>query len=84
MLLEMKGHGGIYKAPIQLSGRVIIGRNSMNESLIIAYDLKHQIESLPDHFKKDTKVDRVETEHDMLSKISIVIHALEAYQRDIK
>lgn len=56
----------------------------MNESLIIAYDLKHQIESLPDHFKKDTKVDRVETEHDMLSKISIVIHALEAYQRDIK
>ena len=56
----------------------------MDESLCIAYDLKHQIESLPDHFKKDTKVDRVETEHDMLSKISIVIHALEAYQRDIK
>jgi len=56
----------------------------MDESLIIAYDLKHQIESLPDQFRRDTRVDRVETEHDMLSKISIVIHALDAHQRDIK
>jgi len=42
----------------------------MDESLCVAYDLKHQIESLPDEFRKNTRVDKVETEHDMLSKIS--------------
>ena len=56
----------------------------MDESLCVAYDLKHQIESLPDGFRKNTRVDKVETEHDMLSKISIVIHALESELQDIK
>jgi hypothetical protein len=56
----------------------------MDESLSIAYDLKHQIENLPDEYRQNTQVDRVETDHDMLSKISIVIHALESHQQDIK
>ena len=56
----------------------------MNDELIIAYDLKHQIECLPEHIKKNVFVDGAETEHDMLARIAIVVHALETHQTDIK
>ena len=56
----------------------------MDESVQIAYDLKHQIECLPEHIKKNVLVDGAETEHDMLARIAIVVHALEAHGKDVK
>ena len=56
----------------------------MDESLCIAYELKHQIENLPDEVKLSKIVDGAETAHDMLSKVAIVVHALEAHEKDIK
>lgn len=56
----------------------------MDESVQIAYDLKHQIECLPEHIKKNVFVDGFETEHDMLARIAIVVHALETHKTDIK
>ena len=56
----------------------------MDESLCIAYELKHQIESLPDDVKRSKIVDGAETAHDMLSEVAIVVHALEAHEKDIK
>ena len=56
----------------------------MDESLCIAYELKHQIESLPDEVKRSKIVDGAETDHDMMSKVAIVVDALEAYGKDIK
>ena len=82
--LVMKERGGIYRELIQLSGLNQIGRNSMDESVQIAYDLKHQIECLPEHIKKNVFVDGAETEHDMLARIGIVVHALETHKTDIK
>jgi|TARA_E500000318_G_scaffold29279_1_gene29247 hypothetical protein len=80
----MKERGGIYRELIQLSGLNRIGRNSMDESIQIAYDLKHQIECLPEHIRRNVFVDGSETEHDMLARIAIVVHALETHQTDIK
>jgi len=56
----------------------------MDESLCIAYELKHQIENLPDEVKRSKIVDGAETAHDMLSKVAIVVHALETHEKDIK
>lgn len=56
----------------------------MDESLCIAYELKHQIENLPDEVKRNKVVDGAETAHDMISKVAIVVHALEAHGKDIK
>ena len=56
----------------------------MDESLCIAYELKHQIENLPDEVKRSKIVDGAETAHDMLSKVAIVVHASEAHEKDIK
>ena len=56
----------------------------MDESLCIAYELKHQIESLPDEVKRSKIEDGAETAHDMKSKVEIVVHAHEAHGKDVK
>jgi|TARA_E500000318_G_scaffold107168_1_gene116102 hypothetical protein len=55
----------------------------MNEELMIAYDLKHQIECLPQEYKNSVLVDRVSTNHTMMERISMIIHVLESHGKDV-
>ena len=55
----------------------------MNEELMIAYDLKHQIECLPQEYKSSSVIDNVTTDHTMLERIAIIIHVLESYGKDV-
>ena len=55
----------------------------MNEELMIAYDLKHQIECLPQEYKSSSVIDNVTTEHTMLERVSIIIHVLESHGKDV-
>ena len=55
----------------------------MNDELIIAYDLKHQIECLPKEYKNSVVVDRVSTDHTMLERIAMIIHVLESHGKDV-
>ena len=52
--------------------------------LMIAYDLKHQIECLPQQYKDSVVVDHANTDHTMLERISTIIQLLEGNQNDIK
>ena len=45
----------------------------MNEALMMAYDLKHQIDLLPSSVKGETKVDGAETELSMQQRIAQII-----------
>lgn len=45
----------------------------MNEMLMMAYDLKHQIDLLPSNIKGETKVDGAETELSMQQRITQII-----------
>ena len=45
----------------------------MNEMLMMAYDLKHQIDLLPSNIKGETKVDGAETELSMQQRIAQII-----------
>ena len=56
---------------------------TMNEELMIAYDLKHQIECLPQEYKSSSVIDNVTTEHTMLERIAMIIHVLESYGKDV-
>ena len=49
----------------------------MNEELMIAYDLKHQIECLPQEYKSSSVIDNVTTEHTMLERIAMMSVNLE-------
>tara|TARA_Y100001937_G_scaffold113337_1_gene161896 strand:- start:336 stop:500 length:165 start_codon:yes stop_codon:yes gene_type:complete len=49
----------------------------MNEVLTIAYDLKHQVECLPDALSHCSKVDKYNTDLTMLERIETIIKALE-------
>ena len=55
----------------------------MNDELIIAYDLKHQIECLPQEYKSSSVIDNVTTEHTMLERIAMIIHVLESHGKDV-
>ena len=55
----------------------------MNEELMIAYDLKHQIECLPQQYKSSSVIDNVTTEHTMLERIAMIIHVLESHGKDV-
>ena len=45
----------------------------MNEALMMAYDLKNQIDLLPSSIKGETKVDGAETELSMQQRIAQII-----------
>ncbi len=49
----------------------------MNNNLIIAYDLKHQIENLPSQQRDSKVVDDGDTELTMYERICLLIIALE-------
>lgn len=54
----------------------------MDDDLLNAYDLLHQIECLPDEIKSNTFVDHVETEHSMYTRMKLLIHALESLKKE--
>ena len=49
----------------------------MDEVLTIAYDLKHQVECLPDALSHCSKVDKYNTDLTMLERIETIIKVLE-------
>ncbi len=49
----------------------------MDELLTTAYDLKHQVETLPDVFKNEKYVDHFDTGVSMINRIDEIIQELE-------
>lgn len=49
----------------------------MDELLTIAYDLKHQVETLPDVFKHEKCVDRFDTGVSMINRVDEIVRELE-------
>ena len=49
----------------------------MDELLTIAYDLKHQVETLPDVLKHDKCVDHFDTGMSMINRVDEIIRELE-------
>tara|TARA_R100000697_G_scaffold60500_1_gene73494 strand:- start:2118 stop:2282 length:165 start_codon:yes stop_codon:yes gene_type:complete len=49
----------------------------MDELLTTAYDLKHQVETLPDVFKHEKCVDRFDTGMSMINRVDEIIRELE-------
>mgnify|MGYP001175847989 FL=1 len=49
----------------------------MDEVLVTAYDLKHQVECLPDVYRHDSKVDGYESELTLLERVQLLVKLLE-------
>ena len=50
----------------------------MDEVLVTAYDLKHQVECLPDVYRHDSKVDGYESELTLLERVHLLVKLVEA------
>tara|TARA_Y100000004_G_C8622787_1_gene289558 strand:- start:58 stop:228 length:171 start_codon:yes stop_codon:yes gene_type:complete len=53
----------------------------MNEALILAYDLKHQIDLLPETVKQEVKVDGSDTGMTLVQRSKALVKELEYQER---
>jgi hypothetical protein len=54
----------------------------VDKLLTIAYDLKHQVECLPDVFKHEKCVDHFDTDMSMINRVNEIVNELE--KRNVK